>query len=312
MHSTIVLPILLRTCLKICRVQRPAIPQAGNASALPGPSLPVAARNVAAVLRSAALAVLLGTALPLAAQTGSSKFIPTFLVYYGGGPALVSTDAAKLAKYDLIDIDRFRYNQIGSNTWNAIKSVNPTANIYLYQMGAEAPSYLDGTLPLYLNGLGRYNISRGLPMGSLNGNHPELFQLDAAGNRIYNVAFSNPGAGQYWYLMDFGSSAYQSYWVSATKADIVDQPWVADGIFVDNCVTTAAAAGYNATSAWYSTNAAWSGAMNSFVTGVSAGMHSYGQKLWCNKGDTRFADGVAAWLALDASATPPDVLLEEG
>ena len=39
----------------------------------------------------------------------SSKVIPTFLIYYGGGPSLVSADAPKLAKFDIIDIDRFRY-----------------------------------------------------------------------------------------------------------------------------------------------------------------------------------------------------------
>ena len=263
-------------------------------------------------LRALVLALLLGVTATAQAQTASNRFIPTFLVYYGGGAQLVASDAAKLAKFDLIDIDRFRYNQIGSNTWAAIKALNPNTRIYLYEMGPEAPSHLDSTLPLYLNGLGRYNVSRGHPMGSLNGNHPGLFQRDAAGNRIYSVGFSNPGAGQYWYLMDFGSSAYQSYWVSAVKADIVDQPWVADGVFVDNCLSSAAAGGYSAASAWYASNASWSAAMNSFVTAISAGMHGHGQKLWCNKGDTRFADGVAAWLALDASATPPDVLLEEG
>ncbi|HUS09602.1 MAG TPA: hypothetical protein VMZ30_03975, partial [Pyrinomonadaceae bacterium] len=44
------------------------------------------------------------------AQAQSTKFIPTFVVYYGGGPTLGTADVAKLAKYDLIDTDRFRYN----------------------------------------------------------------------------------------------------------------------------------------------------------------------------------------------------------
>jgi hypothetical protein len=42
-----------------------------------------------------------------------------------GGPTLGTADAAKLAKYDLIDIDRFRYNSIGSNTWSGHQGVNP-------------------------------------------------------------------------------------------------------------------------------------------------------------------------------------------
>src|SRR5438128_7237258 len=76
-----------------------------------------------------------GVALPVAAQTAPGKTIQTFLLYYGGGPTLVASDAARLAKFDLLDFDRFRYNQIGSNTWAAIKALNPNMNIYLYVDG---------------------------------------------------------------------------------------------------------------------------------------------------------------------------------
>src|SRR6185436_16371742 len=132
------------------------------------------------------------------------------------------------------------------------------------------------------------------------------------GNRIYNQWFSNPAAGNYYYLLDFGSASYVSYWVQSVKADISDQPWKADGIFTDLCMTFPAAAGHNAIPAKYPSNAAWSSAMNNFTAGISAGVRAFGQKLWCNKGDTRFTDGAAAWRALDASSTPPDVLMEEG
>jgi len=272
-------------------------------------------RCAARVLRIGLLALGFGAALALPAGTqaqGSDKFIPTFLVYYGGGPQLVAADAAKLAKFDLIDIDRFRYQDIGPNTWAAIKALNPAMQIYLYEMGPEAPSHLDSTLPLFLNGLGRYDVSRGHFMGSLNGNHPGLFLLNSAGQRVYSVGFSNVGANQYWHLMDFGDSSYQSYWINAVKADIVDQPWAADGVFVDNCLTLANAGGYSATNTRYPTNTAWSAAMNSFVEAISNGMRAYGQKLWCNRGETRSVDGSAAWLSLDNGASPPDVLLEEG
>jgi len=52
--------------------------------------------------------------------------------------------------------------------------------------------------------------------------------------------------------------------------------------------------------------------MNSFSSAISAGLHGYGQKLWCNRGMTDLPAGAAAWLALDASASPPDVVAEEG
>jgi len=50
----------------------------------------------------------------------------------------------------------------------------------------------------------------------------------------------------------------------------------------------------------------------SFREGDLAGLHGYGQKLWCNKGGTRLVDGSTSWLALDAGANPPDVFMEEG
>jgi hypothetical protein len=263
-------------------------------------------------MKKQCLALLLGAALAAPAAAGSSKFIPTFLVYYGGGPKLVAGDEQKLAKYDLIDIDRYRYNQIGANTWVAIKALNPGVQIYLYQMGPESQNYMDSLPVVSLYGLGRYDVSRGHVMGSLNGNNPGLYLLDANGQRIYSKAYSNVAQGTYWHLMDFGSSAYQQYWLTGFKGDVVDQPWVADGVFTDNCLTVSSAGGYSANPVKYPNNAAWSAAMNGFVKALAAGVHAYGQKLWCNKGETWTADGVAAWLDLDSSASPPDVLLEEG
>src|SRR5262249_36494913 len=151
-----------------------------------------------------------------------------FLVYYGGGPALTSADAPTLGKFDLLDMDRFRYNDIGGNTWAAVKAVNPGVQIFVYQDGIEVNNSSDSTQQMDLNNVGRYSNSRGHPMGSLNGNNPGLFLTDATGNRIYNQWFSNPAAGSYYYLLDFGSTTYQQYWVLAAKADIVDQVYKAD------------------------------------------------------------------------------------
>src|SRR6266571_1760117 len=84
--------------------------------------IPAVCGRTAAVVRAATFALLLGATLPLAAQTGSSKFIQTFLVYYGGGPRLVAGDAQKMAKFDLIDTNKHRYDEIAPNTWAAIKA----------------------------------------------------------------------------------------------------------------------------------------------------------------------------------------------
>jgi chitodextrinase len=269
--------------------------------------------RAAFAVRTAAFALLLGTATSATAQSaGSNRFIPMFLVYYGGGPALVASDAARLAKFDLLDIDRFRYNSISPTTWSAIKALNPNIGIYLYEMGSESQNYMDSTAVISINGLGRFNVSRGHSMGSLNGNHPELFMLDSTGNRIYNTGFSNVSTNQFWYLMDFGNPTYQAYWIEAIKADIANQPWLADGVHADNCLTFSAAGGYSATSGKYPTDSAWSTAMNDFASAVTAGLHGFGQKLWCNKGSSYVDAGAAAWRALDASANPPDVVADEG
>ena len=292
-------------------------------------SFPVASTTVA--LRAAAFALLLvGSGLPLqavGAATGSTKFIPTFLVYYGGGPTLVAGDAQKLAKFDLLDFDRFRFDQIAPNSWSAIKAINPNVQIYLYELGAYDSNFHDGTPQEFINDIDRYNVSRGHSMGSLNGNHPELFLKDSAGNRLYSTDFSYPNngraPGEFVYLMDFGAAAYQSYWLEATKADVVNQPWVADGVFADECNTlddgenssTPATPNPGVLPAAYPNNAAWWPAMNSFAGAITAGLHASTptpQKLWCNRGQTRSPDGSAAWQALDAGANPPDAVMEEG
>jgi len=241
-----------------------------------------------------------------------AKFIPTFLVYYGAGPAFTAADAARLAKFDLLDVDRFRYADIESGTWAAVKALNPAVQIYLYQMAAEAPSFLDAAPSVSLNGLGRHDVSRGHSMGSLNGNQPGLFLLDANGNRVYNAWYSDPASNRYWYLMDFGNPSYQAYWIEATRADLVNQLWVADGVHADNCLAVPTFASYSAPPAKYASDADWSSAMNGFASTISAGMHGYAQRVWCNRGETRSPAGAAAWLALDAAATPPDVVAEEG
>ena len=242
-----------------------------------------------------------------------AKFTPTFLAYYGAGQPFASSDAARLAKFDLLDVDRFRYADLGpAGTWAAVKALNPAIEIYLYEMGAEAPNFLDTAATVSLNGLGRHDVSRGHSMGSLNGDHPELFLLDAAGNRVYNPGYSDPATNRYWYLMDFGAAAYQAYWVEAARTDLAPQPWAADGVHADNCLALPTYIGYTAAPARYPTDDAWSGAMNSFAAAIGAGLHASGQKLWCNRGQTILAGGAAAWLALDAAPTPPDVVAEEG
>src|SRR5256885_5381865 len=86
--------------------------------------------------RAAVFALLLGAALPLSAQTAAQgKTVQTFLIYYGGGPPLVASAAAKIAEFDLLDFDLVRLNQIGSHTFAATQPPNLNVQIYLLHDG---------------------------------------------------------------------------------------------------------------------------------------------------------------------------------
>lgn len=237
----------------------------------------------------------------------ASKFIPTFLAKYAGAP-LSAADAQSLGRYDALLLHRWRYGEL---SWSAIRAVNPNIKIFVYQMGTEDENFEDGMPQAYLQGVDRHNDSRGHSMGSLNGDHPELFLLDSLGNRIFNVNYS--ASGNFWYLMDFGSPTYQAYWLEATRTDVINQVWVADGVHADNCLTLISVVSpYSSAPVRYPDDASWAPAMNAFAQTITAGMHGNGQYLWCNRGYSRFDAGKAAWLSLDASPNPPDVAGEEG
>ena len=248
------------------------------------------------------LLALLG-GIPSAGAATTPKLFQT-LCLRGGGDSLVSGDPAKIANFDMVVLNRFAYDELGGNVWAQIKGYNPNILIYLYELGMQSANDQDADTIEDLNSLGRYNVSRGHPMGSLSGNQPQLFLLNASGNRIADPSYTDD------YLMDFGSPTYQQYWVTAAVNDFVNQKWVADGIFVDRCDTTQDSGGM--TPAKYPTNATWDPAMNAFSAGITQGMSGYNQKLFLNRGCTITADGQAAYIALDASATPPDAVLEEG
>jgi len=273
------------------------------------------AERLCHLIRHACCSILLAIATSaFPARAANNEFIPTFLVLYGTGLILSDGDDNLLGKFDLIDTDRFRYDDIHFNgqpdTWGAIRSVNPDIEIYLYEAGPQVPNFQDNYSPEYLNTISRFDVSRNHSMGNLNTDNPDLFLLDDSGQRIYFLGSTLPDKIKH--LMDFGSAAFQQYWIEAARTDIVEQPWVADGVFVDMTTATLHFNNLSALPTRYNRDAIWVPAMNSFSSAITSVLNQYGQKVWCNRGNTRLVEGYNAWLDLDSSLYPPDVLMEEG
>lgn len=255
----------------------------------------------------ALLLFLLGVLAP--AQAGTTpKLFQTCLIYYGD---LTTAQIPTIAQYDLADLQRLSYTLV-TNAWSQIKVHNPGILLYLYEMGSEMGSGNDSQSAAYLNELGRYNVSRGHPMGSINGNNPAFFLLGSSGKRLVDSGYSTSTSTEY--FLDFGSPTYQQYWVIAVQNDIVAQQWAADGVFVDGCGTTQTGSIYTGSNApaKYPNDAAWVPASNAFSAAISEGMAGFNQKVFLNRGNTTTAAGIAGWVALDAMTTPPDAVLEEG
>ena len=238
----------------------------------------------------------------ISAQSVDYKFIRTFLCRVGGSE-LSAGDEVLMAKFELVIVGRHQYNKINGNTWGAIKAINPNTEIYLYQASRPNDNQDNASL-VDLRGLGRWNISRGHSMGNLNINNSDLFLLDSKSNRIYTPAYP------FSWIADFGSKDYQNYWLEGTIHDLVSQPWTADGVFVDVCVSIMT--NTSSTPVKYNTASKWSLAMNNYCNNITAGLHNENQKVLTNRGSSRHIDGYNAWIALDASSTPPDAVLEEG
>jgi len=260
-------------------------------------------------------AILLAAAVPGARATDQSaatasrpakhKFIRTFLLYQSHGPTLTAGDVEKLAKFDILCLSRFRYNEIGGDTYAAVRKLNPDIQIYIYQHGPDVWQNMDDIDVSRVNNIVRYNNARGHSMGNLNRDNPDLFLATADGKRCHT--YNKP----YRYLMDFGNPKFHKYWLEATSTDILERPWAADGVFIDN--TSAMMFGYECdTPAKYDSDDKWIPAMHKFQVAVSAGLHERGQKVWTNTCCSVKPRGYAEWLALDGEPDGPDLLGEEG
>lgn len=236
------------------------------------------------------------------------KFVNTFLIYYGGGDKFSANDVEKLAQYDLIAVDRFRYKNVRGNTWKALKNVNPDLKIMLYQAGPIVLDHTGKTKQYYLNNLGRYDNSRDHPMGELS-TKADWFLKNPLGNTL--IMNNNHHSK----LLDFGNKQVHKYWFDATVEDILTKPWKADGIKIDNCSTFQMHPVERLMlkqSVKYPDSRQWDKALNSFVASVTKSLHQKNQLVMVNRTNVRLKSGGIAWLELDEMDDAPDIIMEEG
>ena len=235
-------------------------------------------------------------------QPSEAKFINTFLVRFGGN-SLIPGNEIEMAKYDIIFANKFHYDDIGGDSWKAIKSINPATEIYLYTTVNYVRSTSDDYKTISLSTIGRYNVSRKHSQGSCNIDNPNFFLKDLEGKRVTFVS------RDYDYLLDFGNSNYRNYAIETTVTDHVDQPWTADGVISDHM--WAKISGTSAIPIKYDTDDKWSTAMNGMASAMTSALSNKGQKFACNRGGTYFPEGVESWRNLDNSVAPPNVVWEE-
>ncbi len=244
----------------------------------------------------------------------SDRFINVSLMYLSTGPKLEAKDLPILSRYDVIVWNRFRYFEIEGDTWSAIKALNPDVEIYLYIQGVDIwtgwdkkivnRTGVDGQDVRNMNNIGRWENARGHSMGNLNTDNPDLFLLKADGTRVQTYDSVNR------FLMDFGSDKFRKYWVEATQNDLVDQPWRADGIYLDN-IAPYEGVFTTETPAKYNTDEKWIAAMNGHINYLTKHFHEMGVKVATNSGASHKERGWKSTLALDSSAYPPDIMIEE-
>ena len=243
-----------------------------------------------------------------------ARFIQPFIIHIGG--QLSSGDETTLAKFDYMLAQKNDWDDIDGDTWGAIKALNGGAGyaavtyILPYEKAFWSDSAQDAWDVEATNDITRWDNARSHPSGDLSNDNPDCLLKDSGDDLIPHQSVSTA------YAVDFGTTACRNYIIKAYDDDFIGQDWVADGVYSDNN-TVAYADGtkpspYTAYPALYSTASTFNTAQSGGLNAVTAGLTSISQKFATNRGNSRWATGKAAWLELDALATPPDSVLEEG
>jgi Domain of unknown function (DUF4082)/Concanavalin A-like lectin/glucanases superfamily/Hypothetical glycosyl hydrolase family 15 len=236
----------------------------------------------------------------------AERTIQNFAILYGPLKDDVTT-----AKFDMLAVNRFMHNdynkKVSGSTWTRLKQLNPNIKIFNYQLSLGIHLGQDDWSPLYLNTISRYKKSRGHSMGDIYNDNNKFLLRDSKNTIMQSI---NDGE----ILLDFGNPAYSAYWTEATKTDIVNKPWRADGIFLDNAIATPRKRTpilYGRYPVKYPNADSWNANLEDHINRITASFNKVNQKLFLNRGNLAYQKAAESWLAVDRLANPPFAAMDE-
>jgi len=163
------------------------------------------------------------------ANRRASKFIQDLpSLFTGRGPHPGRFRRGKLMKYDLLDFDRFRYKPESARHLARSKALNPNVRITSTWMPRISTTIRTPCPRCSSTRSAAMSFARP-PHGSLNGGSSELFLLDS-GEIASTAPRSRTPRRQVRLPHGLRLRRLSIVLLTAVKADIVDRPWVADGV----------------------------------------------------------------------------------
>lgn len=238
--------------------------------------------------------------------------------YRVGGSGLSSGDEAILGKHELIVVNKFHSNDIGGDTWAAIKAVrtaegkDPTLIFVYYNVHNSNPSQLC-TNSYNNNTHARWtDPDCSHSQGNISIDNPTFPLKTAGGAQIHSAGYDVNWA-------DVGNADFRAYALESVKTDLIGKSYTTDGWFADtqfsiifddlNNNTVVSIDGIPAN---YTTNTLWMNAINGFVEYIAEGLVGEDLLYMANRGNSSRPAGKTSWQDLDSRDHTPRYVLEEG
>jgi len=216
------------------------------------------------------------------AGTGSILSVNCFIA---GGTSLNSGDEVTLAKFNAVFLDRLHMNDIGGDTYAAIKAANANTLVFVYvSPHASRPAY-DSAANCTGNTLSRWDTQdRSHSQGSISSN-PTYIMDDGVDDCITPYGHNQ---------LDITISGMQDYSAEAVATDLSGTACSGDGVFADDMYSYL-------TAGWLTgctdpiTNAQWQTAMTALIPKIAAALTAEGKYLVTNLIYTEESTHTGSW-----------------